>query len=151
MRLSIGTVPTSEKTCGRPGARFAIKQRAAPVDNPGMTVRTLGFLSLVATLGILGWLYSQQAQQAGPTSDVTKQAEVDAGTAAAAASFQAAAPELQAWFAEHGTYEGAMLSPGYNVVVRRADATSYCLQAGSGTTVQHVNGPGGGVEPGPCL
>lgn len=116
-----------------------------------MTVRTLGLISLVATLGILGWLYSQQAQQTGPASDLAQQAEADAGAAAAAASFQAAAPELQAWFAEHGTYEGAVLSPGYSVVVRRAGATSYCLQAGAGTIVQHVNGPGGNVEPGPCV
>jgi hypothetical protein len=116
-----------------------------------MTVRTLGLISLVATLGILGWVYSQQAQQTGPASNLAREAEADAGAAAAAASFQAAAPELQAWFAEQGTYVGAVLSPGYNVVVRRADATSYCLQAGSGTTAQHVNGPGGSVEPGPCV
>jgi hypothetical protein len=115
-----------------------------------MTVRSLGLLSLVVTLAIGGWLYSQQAKQTGLTSDLAQEAQSDASSSVATANFQAAAPELQAWFAEHGTYEGANLSPGYNVVVRRADASSYCLESGSGSTAQHLNGPGGSVEPGPC-
>jgi hypothetical protein len=115
-----------------------------------MTVRTLGLLSLVAALAIGGWLYVQQAKQTGPTSDLGEQAQADATAGVAGANFQAVAPELQAWFAEHGTYEGVTLPPGYNVVVRRADATSYCVQSGSGTTIQHVNGPNGVPQPGPC-
>jgi hypothetical protein len=116
-----------------------------------MTVRSLGLLSLVVTLAIGGWLFSQQAKQTGPTSDLAQKAQSDASSAVATANFQAAAPELQVWFSEHGTYEGATLSPGYNVVVRRADAGSYCLESGTGSTDQHLNGPGGTVEPGPCL
>jgi hypothetical protein len=115
-----------------------------------MTVRTLGLLSLVAALAIGGWLYSQQAKEAGPTSELAEQAQDDAAAGVAGANFQAALPEMETWYAEHGTYAGVALSPGYNVVVRRADATSYCLQSGSGTTVQHVNGPGGTPQPGPC-
>jgi hypothetical protein len=116
-----------------------------------MTVRSLGLVSLVAALAIGGWLYTQHAKQTGPTSDLAQQARSDASSAVATANFQAAAPELQGWFSEHGTYDGATLSPGYNVVVRRADASSYCLESGSGSTVQHLNGPGGAVQPGPCL
>jgi hypothetical protein len=115
-----------------------------------MTVRSLGLLSLVVTLAIGGWLYSQQAKKTGPTSDLARQAQSDATSAVATANFQAAAPELQAWFSEHGTYEGVTLAPGYNVALRRADASSYCLESGSGSTAQHLNGPAGAVEPGPC-
>lgn len=115
-----------------------------------MTVRSLGLLSVVAALAVAGWLHTQQAKEIGPTSNAARQAQADATAGVAGVNFQAAAPELQAWFAEHGTYEGVTLSPGYNVVVRRADASSYCLQAGSGTTVQHLNGPGGTPQPGPC-
>ncbi len=115
-----------------------------------MTVRTLGLLSLVAALAIAGWLFTRQASEVGPTSDLAQQAQADASVGVAGVNFQAAATELQAWFAEQGTYQGASLSPGYNVLLRRADATSYCIQAGSGTTVQHVNGPGGSPQPGPC-
>jgi hypothetical protein len=115
-----------------------------------MTVRTLGLLSLVAALAIGGWLYSQQARETGPTSDLAQQAQEDAAAGVAGANFQAAAPEMETWYAEHQTYAGVTLPPGYNVVVRRADATSYCLQAGSGATVQHVVGPGGTPQPGPC-
>jgi hypothetical protein len=115
-----------------------------------MTVRSLGLLSLVAALAIGGWLYSQQAKQTGPTSDLARQAESEATSAVATANFQAAAPELQAWFTQHGTYEGATLAPGYNVAVRQVDASSYCIESGAGATAQHLNGPGGAVEPGPC-
>lgn len=115
-----------------------------------MTVRSLGLLSLVVVLAIGGWLFAQRAKTTGPTSDVAEQAQADASAGVAQVNFRAAAVELQTWYAENATYAGATLSPGYNVVLQRADATSYCLQAGSGTTVQHVNGPTGSPQPGPC-
>jgi hypothetical protein len=116
-----------------------------------VTVRTLGLLSLVAALAIGGWLFSRQAVTTSPTSDLGGKAQADAGAGVAGVNFQAAAVELQAWYAEHATYAGATLSPGYNVLLRRADATSYCIQAGSGTTVQHADGPNGTPQPGPCV
>ncbi len=116
-----------------------------------MTVRTLGLLSFVAVLAIGGWFFSQQAKTTGPTSELAQQAQADASAGVAGVNFQAATVELQAWYAANGTYEGVTLSPGYNVVVRRADATTYCLQAGSGTTVQHLRGPDGTPQPGPCV
>lgn len=116
-----------------------------------MTVRTLGVLSLVAALAIGGWLFAQSAKTTGPTSDVAEQAQADASAGVAGINFQAAATELQGWFTEHATYAGATLSPGFNVILMRADATSYCIQAGSGTTVQHVVGPRGTPQPGPCV
>lgn len=116
-----------------------------------MTVRALAMLSLVAALAIGGYVFTKSAEQVGPTSGLAEQAQADATAGVAGTNFTAAAPELQAWLAEHGTYEGATLSPGYNVVVVRADATSYCLQAGSGTSVQHLVGPAGSPQPGPCV
>lgn len=116
-----------------------------------MTVRTLGLISLVAALAIGGYVFAKSAEQVGPTSELAGQAQADASAGVAGTNFTAAAPELQAWFAEHGTYEGVTLAPGYNVVVVRADSTSYCLQAGSGTSVQHLVGPGGSPQPGPCV
>jgi hypothetical protein len=116
-----------------------------------MTVRGLGLLSLVVALAIVGYLFSQQAKENGPTSQLAQQAESQASSEVAVANFQAAATEMQGWFAEHATYAGAALSPGYHVAVARADATSYCLQTGSGTSVQHQVGPGStAVLPGPC-
>lgn len=115
-----------------------------------MTVRGLALVSLAAALAIGGWLFAQQAKTTGPTSELAEQAQADASAGVAGVNFQAASVELQAWYAEHGTYAGAALSPGYNVVLRRAEAASYCLQAGSGTTVQHVVGPNGAPQPGPC-
>jgi hypothetical protein len=110
----------------------------------------LSLVSLLAALAIGGYLFMAQAKTAGPTSDLGQKAQADAAAQAGAASFQAAAPVLQAWFAERGTYAGATLPPSYGVVVAQADATSYCLQAGSGEGGQHVRGPGGAPAPGPC-
>lgn len=115
-----------------------------------MTVRTLGLLSLIAALAVGGWLFLAQARESGPSSDAAKRAEAQASAGAAGTSFQAALPAMQAYFAEHGTYAGATLPPTYGVVVARADAASYCLQAGTGDSVQHVAGPGGTPAPGPC-
>ena len=130
---------------------MSLKPRHGTVDTRSMTARTLGLLSLVAALAIGGYLFSQQAKTAGPTSTLAQQAETQADAEVGLTGFQAAVPELEAYFTEHQTYEGATLSPGYNVLVMRADATSYCLQSGSGTTVQHVLGPGAVTPlPGAC-
>lgn len=103
---------------------------------------------LVLTLGIGGWLFSQQAKTNGPASTVAQQAEAQALVAAAATSFQAAAPTLEAFHAENGTYVGASLPPSYGVSVVRADASSYCLQSADGHT--HEVGPNGSPAAGPC-
>jgi len=65
-------------------------------------------------------------------------------------NFTGAATELEAYKAEHATYAGAALPPAFGVTVMRADATSYCLQAGVGGGVQHFTGPGGTPATGPC-
>ena len=108
--------------------------------------RSLGFPLAIISLAVGGFLFVQQSQTAGPTSSVAQQAETQAGAAAAATDFAAALPDLQAWFADHGTYAGVSLPPVYGITVVRADATSFCLQSGG----EHQVGPAGPPQPGPC-
>ena len=115
-----------------------------------MSVRALGLVSLVLTLAVVGYLFTAQMRTNGPTSKSGQKAQQDATAAAATANFQAAAPALQAYFLEHGTYVGATLQGVFGVTLARADATSYCLQVGAGETAQHETGPGGSPAPGPC-
>ena len=110
--------------------------------------RSLGLVVLVLSLAIGGYLLAQQAKTEGPTSTVAQQAEAQAAVAASASSFNAALPELQAWFTDHGTYAGATLDAGYGVVVARADGTSFCLQTADGAA--HEVGPGGSPAAGAC-
>ena len=115
-----------------------------------MTLKTFGLVSVLASLAIVGYLFVVQSNEVGPTSEAAQQAQADAAAGAAGASFQAAAPVLQAHFAQAGTYAGATLPPSYGVALVRADGTSYCLQAGTGETARHVVGPAGSPAPGPC-
>jgi hypothetical protein len=108
--------------------------------------RSLGLVFLLVSLAVGGYLVAQQSKADGPASTAALQAETQAAAAASATNFDAAAPELQAWYADHGTYAGGTLPPAFGVTIVRADATSYCLQAVGG----HENGPGGSPEPGPC-
>lgn len=108
--------------------------------------RSLGFVLLVLTLAIGGYLMAQQSKTDGPTSAAAQRAETQAADAAAGTSFAAALPTLQAWYAEHGTYAGVTLPPAYEATVVRADASSYCLQSGD----LHEDGPNGSPAPGPC-
>jgi hypothetical protein len=101
---------------------------------------------VLISLAVGGFLFVQQSKTSGPTSSVAQQAETQAAAAASATDFEAALPELQAWYADHATYAGATLPPAFAITVARADATSYCLQAGA----EHLDGPGGRPQPGPC-
>jgi hypothetical protein len=108
----------------------------------------MGMVLLVLTLAIGGYLFAQQAKTTGPTSQAAQQAEAQATAAASATSFDAALPTLQAWFADHGTYAGAVLPPSYGVTLVRGDAASFCLQSADGQL--HETGPNGAPAAGPC-
>ena len=108
--------------------------------------RSLLLPLLLVSVAVGGFLFVRQAQTSGTTSSVAQQAETQASQDAAATGFNAALPELQAWFADHATYAGVTLPPAFAITVVRADATSYCLQSGN----EHLNGPGGQPQPGPC-
>jgi len=108
--------------------------------------RSLGLPVLILSLAIGGFLLVKQSQTVGPASSVAQQAETQAATAASATDFAAALPDLQSWFADHGTYAGVTLPPVYRITVVRADATSFCLQS----SAEHEVGPAGKPQPGPC-
>jgi hypothetical protein len=115
-----------------------------------MSRGALGLVSLVGALALVGGLLFVNAKQAGPTAGASQQAEQQAQSVTATANFAQAALALEAARAQTGTYAGAQLPASYGVTVARADAASYCLQAGSGTAVQHLAGPGGKPAPGAC-
>jgi hypothetical protein len=112
--------------------------------------RAFGLVSIVVTLAFVGILWAASMQSNGPTSSSTKKAEQDATGAVSSLNFTAAAPELEAFHAEHGTYAGATVAPSFGVTLVRADAAMYCLQSGSGTSMQHYVGPNGAAAAGPC-
>jgi hypothetical protein len=65
-------------------------------------------------------------------------------------NFAAAATQMETYHAENATYAGATVPPSFGVTLVRADAASYCLQAGVGGSEQHFTGPGGQPAAGPC-
>lgn len=112
--------------------------------------RAFGLISIVCSLALVAVLWALSMQHSGPTSERTKQARDEATAAVSSINFTAAAPELEAYRAEHGTYAGASLSAGFGVSLVRADATSYCLQSGVAASAQHFAGPSGATAAGPC-
>jgi hypothetical protein len=112
--------------------------------------RTLGLPLLLVSLLVGGYLFMAQSKSTGPSSAVVTQAESQAESFTAGTNFQAAGQVLQAWYAQSGTYAGATMAPGSGVTLVRADATSYCLETGTGTAVEHETGPGGQPQPGSC-
>jgi hypothetical protein len=115
-----------------------------------MTRSGLGVVSLLAALALGGLLWAMNANQSGPSSAAAQHVETQAQQVAATANFGQAAIQLQTFYAENGTYVGAVLPASFGVTLVRADASSYCLQMGSGTALQHVVGPGGQPAPGGC-
>ena len=108
---------------------------------------------MLAALAIGGYLVFKAAQETAPVSANQQQLEDDASQVAAAINLQQATPAVEAWFDATGTYDGAQaqVPPSFGVIVVRADAFSYCLQAGAGANVQHLNGPDENAPiAGPC-
>lgn len=115
--------------------------------------RVFTYLFMVAALAVGGYLTLKAAQTTGPTSPATQQAEDAANQVSASINLQQATPVLEGWFNTTGTYVGAQaqLPPAFGVTLVRADKFSYCIQAGSGANVQHVNGPDENAPiAGPC-
>ena len=112
--------------------------------------RSLGVISLVVSLALVGILWALTMQHSGPTSATAESAESKASAAVSAMNFTAAATQLEAYHAENATYAGASVPPSFGVTLVRADATSYCLQTGVGSAAQHFTGPGGTAAAGDC-
>jgi hypothetical protein len=114
-----------------------------------VTTRTFGLVSMLVTLVIIGFAWSQQAKDS--TSPSSLGTRGDAARVTAAFTLQQAAPAMELWRSTNGTYAGASLPPSNGVMVVRADAASFCLQAGLPPDVQHLDGPGGNAPvDGPC-
>jgi hypothetical protein len=112
--------------------------------------RSLGVISLVVSLALVGILWALTMQHSGPTSATAESAESKASAAVSAMNFTAASTQLEAYHAEKATYAGASVPPSFGVTLVRADATSYCLQTGVGSAAQHFTGPGGAAAAGAC-
>jgi hypothetical protein len=112
--------------------------------------RAFSLVAVVCSLAIVALLMALTMQHNGPTSPTAKRAESEASSAVAGLNFTGAATELEAFRAENATYAGASLPASFGVTLVRADAASYCLQAGTGTAVQHFVGPGGPAAAGSC-
>jgi hypothetical protein len=112
--------------------------------------RSLGVISLVVSLALVGILWALTMQHSGPTSATAESAESKASAAVSAMNFTAASTQLEAYHAENATYAGASVPPSFGVTLVRADATSYCLQTGVGAAAQHFTGPGGAAAAGAC-
>jgi hypothetical protein len=104
--------------------------------------RGVPLLSLVVALLLGAFLWN--GQTGGSASSTERQID-QAQQAASAVTFQQAQSALEDFRAVNGTYVGASLA-GFGVTLARADASSYCVQAGR----SHLAGPGGTVQPGGC-
>jgi hypothetical protein len=104
--------------------------------------RGVPLLSLVVALLVAAFLWN--GQTGGGSASSGRQVE-QAQLAASAVTFQQAQSALEDFRALNSTYAGASLA-GFGVTLVRADASSYCIQAGG----SHLSGPGGTVQPGGC-
>jgi hypothetical protein len=119
----------------------------------GLVGRVFSYLFVLGALAIGGYLTLKAAQDTGPTSPSAQQAEDAAHQVSSSINLQQATPVLEAWFNETGTYVGAQtqLPPSFGVTLVRADKFSFCIQAGAGPNVQHMNGPNENAPiAGPC-
>jgi hypothetical protein len=110
--------------------------------------KVFGLVSLLAALAVGGYLLSVQLRTTGPTSKTGSAAIAEAGNEVSALNLQQAALALEQFRLQGATYVGADLA-GFAVALRRADATSYCIES-LRAPVSHLVGPGGTAAPGPC-
>ncbi len=115
-----------------------------------MTRGMFGIVSLLIALVLGAGFWMMNARSSGPTSQTAQRAETQAQVESASINFSQASLQLETFHAENGTYVGAVLPASFGVPLARAAPASYCLQAGTGPSVQHVAGPGGQAAAGAC-
>lgn len=103
--------------------------------------RLFTYVFMLSALAAGGYFVVKAAQDTGPTSPQAQQAQDSADQVSASINLQQATPAMEAWFNQTGTYYGAQVPASFGVTLVRADTFSYCLQAGAGSNVQHMNGP----------
>jgi hypothetical protein len=100
----------------------------------------------IAAVAVGGWRMLLPAS--GADSNQVSNAVSSMVNTITSAQFTGARATLDAQRGATGSYEGAPLTPPMTLV--RADATSYCIEYAQGAVVQHLIGPGGSPQPGPC-
>ena len=105
---------------------------------------TIGLV--LATLAFGGWRMLLPGSDSG--SNDLEQGVSSMLSTVVKAQFTGAQASLEAGHQANGTYVGAVVQPP--IVLMRADETSYCLQLEQGVELQHLLGPGGSPQPGPC-
>jgi len=111
-----------------------------------VTTRYLTIGLTIAAVAVGGW--KMLLPTTSDTSDEVVGAVSSVVGTVTNAQFTGARATLDAQRNATGSYEGAPLTPPMTLV--RADATSFCVQYTQGPVVQHLNGPGGSPQPGPC-
>jgi hypothetical protein len=115
-------------------------------------------LAILVAIGV-GIYYIGRSVEGESKVVVTVAAIPDrAAMAVAETNLASAATAASAYFGEHGSYVGMSgaallaMSPGLpaTIQVKRADATSFCLEDDLRTSVAHLAGPGGTAAAGPC-
>lgn len=110
--------------------------------------KLFGLVSLLAALAVGGYLLSAQMRTTGTTGKTASAAISKAGGEVSTLNLQQAALALEQFRLQGGTYAGAELG-GFAVALRRADATSYCVET-LRAPVSHLAGPGGTAASGSC-
>jgi hypothetical protein len=100
----------------------------------------------IAALAVGGWKMLLPTASDG-TSQVAGAVSSVVGTITSA-QFTGARATLDAQHTATGSYAGAPVTAPITLV--RADESSYCIQYAQGPVVQHLVGPGGTAQPGPC-
>jgi hypothetical protein len=110
--------------------------------------RSLGFVGVLVAIACGAYLFAVQSRVTTGSAGI---GSVQSGPAAVGpAQFQVAVARLEAHRLGSGSYSGATLRDASGVQLVRADGASYCLQAGAGAKLRHLEGPGGAIEPGAC-
>lgn len=105
--------------------------------------RGVGLLSLVVALVAAAYMVSAQlspSSQQSATREIAQARQTAAGVKLMQGAFA-----IEQFHALNGTYSATTLGH-LGVKLVRADANTYCLQAGN----EHLAGPGGSPTPGPC-
>jgi hypothetical protein len=110
--------------------------------------RAVGIVSLLIGMLVIGLMLSSQSSRSSGRKSAS--AEIDqARQTAAEVKLQQAGFAVEQFHALNGTYAASSLG-GLGVRLARADASSYCLESGTGPTLAHLAGPGGTPAPGGC-
>ena len=116
-----------------------------------MNVRVVGFLAVLALLGLSGRAALEHAREGSlsPARQISS-AEARAELASAQYVLGVVAGELERIKAASGTYDNDLSLREFPLVtLRRADQSSYCLEFEKTQTFV-LSGPGGTTAPGTC-